>query len=411
MSPDFTSCLFDLQNFLLPWQKVIGREVLESYPQHRELFPLPWLEALKKLSDHELFLWEAKNQIPAQLPADFLLFLQEIHRLCQLPQMPLLPHQMDSHAFIKIKEKKRHELEALIPYLAQWKEEHHIEQVIDVGGGLGHLSHCLAKYYGAQVLCLDQDQVLQEKGRKKQKRLGLSGLTYAHYVGERNQIDRSGLSALAAHLSPRHKMCLGLHTCGDLAPVQLELGKSTECELIVHFGCCYHKLSAPYKLSSHQHPLELNLFALTLAAKSYQRFDLEDFLFKLKVKNYRYLFHLYLTEELGLKDFLPLGPSPRELYLKDFPTYVQEQCRRLKLAAPSDSQCQLFMSHPLHQESVRELILLGILRGQLGRLIELVLLTDRALYLEQAGYRVFMGQFFERSLSPRNIAVVGRKSH
>jgi hypothetical protein len=50
--------------------------------------------------------------------------------------------------------------------------------------------------------------------------------------------------------------------------------------------------------------------------------------------------------------------------------------------------------------------LCNIIRWQLGRALEVYLLLDRCLYLEEQGFRVQIEQYFQETLSPRNIGIL-----
>jgi hypothetical protein len=47
----------------------------------------------------------------------------------------------------------------------------------------------------------------------------------------------------------------------------------------------------------------------------------------------------------------------------------------------------------------------GLIRNALGRVMELYLLVDRAIFLEEKGYKVEVQEFFDEELSPRNIGI------
>ena len=51
---------------------------------------------------------------------------------------------------------------------------------------------------------------------------------------------------------------------------------------------------------------------------------------------------------------------------------------------------------------------LDLVRHQFRRLLELWLVLDRALYLAEQGYRVEVGEFCSRELSPRNLLIDAR---
>jgi len=52
---------------------------------------------------------------------------------------------------------------------------------------------------------------------------------------------------------------------------------------------------------------------------------------------------------------------------------------------------------------------LELLRGLFRRPLEIWLLLDRALYLQEAGYQVQLGEFCATSLTPRNLLLLAEK--
>jgi len=54
---------------------------------------------------------------------------------------------------------------------------------------------------------------------------------------------------------------------------------------------------------------------------------------------------------------------------------------------------------------VGQMITAGLIRNALGRALEIYLLLDRAIYLEEQGYKVKVEEFFDEELSPRNIGI------
>ncbi|HMR76095.1 MAG TPA: methyltransferase, partial [Polyangiaceae bacterium] len=47
-------------------------------------------------------------------------------------------------------------------------------------------------------------------------------------------------------------------------------------------------------------------------------------------------------------------------------------------------------------------------RSMLGRLVECVVVLDRAAYLEEADYAVEVGVLVPRGITPRNLAIIAR---
>jgi hypothetical protein len=134
--------------------------------------------------------------------------------------------------------------------------------------------------------------------------------------------------------------------------------------------------------------------------------DERSFDLKLKVKLYRYAIHLLLTDQYGLADVLSLGNSPHSLYDRPFSAYALEQLRRLSVTAThSEAELDEFFAQETVQRTIHNMIAAGFIRNALGRVLELYLLLDRAIFLEEKGYDVSVAEFFDERISPRNIGI------
>jgi hypothetical protein len=58
------------------------------------------------------------------------------------------------------------------------------------------------------------------------------------------------------------------------------------------------------------------------------------------------------------------------------------------------------------RSETRRILLCHLLRDRFARALEVVLLLDRAILLEEMGFRVELLQVFDPRLSPRNIALI-----
>jgi hypothetical protein len=131
-----------------------------------------------------------------------------------------------------------------------------------------------------------------------------------------------------------------------------------------------------------------------------------DYTFKLKVKRFRYAIHILLHDFYGRSDALTLGNSPRKLYEGPFCEYVKEQFKRLELKLNhTDEELNDFFTNSRLQKTIQQMLAAGLIRNALGRVLELYLLLDRAIFLEESGYRVSLEEFFDEELSPRNIGI------
>jgi hypothetical protein len=123
------------------------------------LLPEEWLQSLKNFPPStELFLdnWDLNNaQYSVQRSnwhSSFMAFLKSAHCL----SLQRIPRQLiESQELLTQKGKKQHEIDNLLPFVAQLAEKHKLHNIIDIGSGKGYLAHELAINYNFHCLGLD----------------------------------------------------------------------------------------------------------------------------------------------------------------------------------------------------------------------------------------------------------------
>jgi SAM-dependent methyltransferase len=394
---------------LIPHVDIWENEILLQYPHSLAPYREDWLDFLDQADENLLFSLEKKDFHHLDIPKDLKKHWLEMEELTRLPEFnrEITSHPFDAFAFLKIKPKKEHEIKILSKAVDQLMRENQLEQVVDIGGGIGYLAQSIANYYFYPVTSIDMDPILQNTGRQRNLKNQKKGSHLVNYLQEKLELGNEKLVPL---FTPK-TISLGLHTCGDLANTHLEIAIKAESGALINLGCCYYKLSKnnTYNISNFSksnNNLRLNMYALTLATLAHKQMGHWDFQFKNMVKNYRYAFHMYLYHEKGITDFVSVGNSSQRYYEGDFASYAKEQMKRLDIEnKQSDESLNHFFQDPARTRLIRKMILAGILRGIYGRPLELYLLLDRALYLEENGYKTQLIPFFDEELSPRNIGI------
>lgn len=404
----------NLANFLGPYQGLWENEVMLCYPNVWEHYPLEWVEFLETLPEETLFLLEKKEYRGINLPSSLKKLYEEVSEFNQIPQKyhhfetpQALPY--DHYSFLKIKPKKEHEIRILAPIISELYHRKNLDEVIDIGGGIGKLAHVLSNYFNLKVTSIDMDPALQKTGRERNKNNAKDPSNLVNY--QTTQLKAGDLQL--KNLFTGDKLSLGLHTCGDLANSQFDLSIEAKTKSLVNLGCCYYRLSRAdrYNISQFSQSnknLKLNKYALTLATRAHVKLDHWDFEYKSIVKNYRYTLHLYLHDVLGITEQVNCGNSMEKLYRSDFATYTREQLKRVNLTTnDSDETLNNYYNDPRRLKLVNQMILSAIIRGIFGRPLELYLLVDRCLYLQENGYEVQLLELFDEVESPRNLAIIG----
>lgn len=400
-----------LRSLLLLRQNLWSQEVLQNYPETLQHYPSEWLQELEQCSHYELWKIDARRPLEHKNSA-FFEHLKELHQLTALPQknfQDFIP--LPSWAFSRVKQKKQHEISVLAQALTQASQDRPFKTLVDIGGGVGHFARIMAQYFRLPTISVERDHKLQELGRQRLARhrapaqaaqLDFLSLDFQGHLVQEKEL---------APLFAADHFTLGLHTCGPLAVRHIEAQAHFRGRGLLNFGCCYAKMhdQKDFCLSQHaqENPLELNPYALTLATRSHTEMSYDDFCLKEKVKYYRYALALLLKEEFGINEFVSVGDSPVREYLGAFSHYAARKLTVLGLQSDKglEDWDQFYRSFST-QKMIRQMFHADIIRWQYGRALELIILLDRAIYLEERGHEVELAQYFDEKLSPRNIGLL-----
>ncbi len=395
-----------LVEFLLPYQDIWRNEIMLQYPRSLEAYNPTWVEELTQKLSAESTLELLQGRGWGSLQPSLAAFHETLNKLAHFPTVlakSALP--VKAVSWVKIIPKKQHELERLAPLIAELVQSQGLSEVVDIGGGQGHLAQTLAHHYGFKVTSLDMDPELQRTGLRWQQHKWENSPHNVNF--QEHRVERAD-KKFAALMGPR-TLTTGLHTCGALGVAHMEAAALARAS-VVNMPCCYHKLElTDCNLSSRAQELSIpwNLFALTLAAGAHRKVTLEDVQFRNKMKFFRYTLHFLLNDEFGVQGQVTLGNCPPELYDGSFAVYVREQLNRLKLtSAWNDEKLNAYLHQEQNQTLIKHMLAAATIRDVLGRALEVALLTDRALWMEELGYHVDISEIFDPSKSPRNLVLI-----
>lgn len=398
-------------SFLAPYEPLWNNEVLNSYPYSLTHYSPEWLEFLGQLSEENLHKIDAFLDLKEIESHSFGKFCLELRKLVHLPQQKINSHQLPIKAFDKIKDKKEYEIGILAPYIAELFQKEHLSQVIDIGSGVGNLARVLANYFDIKTTCLEKDFYFHSLGKKYIEQ-------YSTPEGIKNiefkQLALEEWHEEALSLIDPNALIIGLHACGSLSQRVLETSKLRHPKCILNFGCCYLHMNPENDLNlssfAKNHPHHIKYHGLTLAARQRSGFSFAEFQLKKRVKDFRYALHLFLYHEAGIKEFVSVGDSKPRDYQQDFAFYAQKKLKKLNSKLNfHDEILNNFYKSPSHQKNIKQMFLADIIRAQFGRVLEHLILLDRAIYLEEQGYDVTLSTFFDETISPRNRGIFGKR--
>ncbi|PJI46672.1 MAG: SAM-dependent methyltransferase [Pseudomonas sp.] len=365
---------------------------------------LPWE------SDHpELAAWlrsrslddaEAAHNTPELLPAPapFPALADTAARLACIGQLPAhafaaLPHPLT----VDVPGRKLQQIEAFASRLTFTQPPRHW---LDWCAGKGHLGRALAQD-GTPLLSLELDPQLVQDGQHMSDRLGLRA--------QHRQQDVLATDA-SEHLHPEHT-AIALHACGDLHVRLLQLASARRCRQLAVAPCCYNRID-----SEHYRPLSRAAKAsrLSLSRDDLRLPQAETVTAGARVRRqrdtsmaWRLGFDLLQREARHCDDYLPIPAVSPTWLNKPFADYCRNLAtlKGLDLAATIDwPQWEALGWQRLAQVRNLELV-----RGLFRRPMELWLLLDRALFLEEQGYRATLGAFCATRMTPRNLLLLAER--
>uniref|UniRef100_A0A0K0EQS4 Methyltranfer_dom domain-containing protein n=1 Tax=Strongyloides stercoralis TaxID=6248 RepID=A0A0K0EQS4_STRER len=353
----------------------------------------------------------------------------------------------------KIKQKKLHELEYLIPLIEHLyiASNCSFNRIVDCGAGIGHLSRLLAyffkDYINVEVSTVEGNDKFVDQSIKLDQ-IFENKLKFIEQKSPNFKIQRvsklvSDKSDLLNDDSSNHNknLILGLHTCGDFASTLIKhFCLNTNAAALVNIGCCYHKINNGNDMKYRQiydnsinsisenynYPMsnEKNIFPnLSYAARELACHGLKQFKEKLnskkgilssfKINLYRAkLEHLIFSitsdknyRHLGLRSVLYNENLSFEEYIEKALLSQKEIMDKINLF--KNQNYELFRKMiDIDINDIWKIFTLYVIRLSIAPILEIVILLDRIIYLKEHGLNSYIIDLFDSSISPRCYAIV-----
>lgn len=343
---------------------------------------------------------EAAHNHPERLdaPAPFPQLAARAAQLAALGELPAAaPQPLPAQFSVDVPGRKWQQIDAFARRLQFRAPPRHW---LDWCAGKGHLGRRLA-HTGTPLTCLEYDAALVADGQRLSERLALPA---------RHRIQDVLAGDAAAQLDAGHTP-VALHACGELHVRLLELASRKGCRQLAVAPCCYNRIA-----SEHYRPLSQPArdSALRLSRDDLRLPLAETVTAGARVRRQRdrsmarrLAFDLLQRELRGVDDYLPM-PSLAPAWLdKPFAAYCRELAALRDLPEPGERNWAALEA--AGWQRLAEVRNLELMRGLFRRPLELWLLLDRALYLEEQGYRVRLGSFCDYHLTPRNILLLAER--
>lgn len=338
------------------------------------------------------------DQDPQSLPAPFPQLAAQALQLAavgELPDTGLPPagHRLD----VNVPGRKWQQIEAFSRRLGFAQQTRHW---LDWCSGKGHLGRRLLQP-DQQLTCLEYDPALVEAGQ---------ALSDHHHLPA-SHIRQDVMAADSAEHLGGEKSVVALHACGELHVQLLRLASQRGCRHIAVAPCCYNRIPGehyqPLSTAAQRSPLALTLIDLALplneavTASARVRHQRDRSMAR------RLGFDLLQREQRQRDEYLSTPSLPIAWLDKPFEQYCRElaELRQVPLSGNPDWAAL----EAAGWQRLAEVRNLERVRNLFRRPLELWLVLDRALFLEEQGYRVRLGSFCDYLLTPRNLLLLAER--
>ncbi|MFT0213750.1 methyltransferase [Pseudomonas sp. F1_0610] len=267
---------------------------------------------------------------------------------------------------------------------------------LDWCAGKGHLGRFLA-YPQAQSTCLEYDLSLVKSGAQLSQRLNLNAQHHLCDV----------LTPQVSRYFVPQQHAVALHACGDLHSRLITQSALAQVEHLSVVPCCYnrttqnnyHGLSQAAQASA----LKLSKDDLALPLQTTATAGKREIAKRNQSMAWRLAFDVLQRQARQVNEYLNTPPLSNTWWQKCFADWCVDLAalKEIRLPAWVDWD-ELENTGWQRLAQVRNLELVNKL---FQRPLELWLVLDKAIYLQEQGYQVELGQFCDAQLTPRNLLI------
>ncbi|CAG9855983.1 unnamed protein product [Phyllotreta striolata] len=412
-------------------------------------FPGDWVDFFSTLSNEEL------NRLPINglknCPDSLAQLLDDIKSLtpCAIYEEVLEDNCEFSHNN-GLSAKKRHEIISLAPIINRICTDYKVELIIDVGSGLGYLSHYLNSKYDYKVMGLERSKGFvelalrnQEKFYPKSKNCVIFKELFIDSESSKSITDLVGDNFESTGI--KSSALVGLHACADLSVNILDVFSTLQfAKVLIIMPCCYHRMNLQSSNGVNGEEYFVNFPISNTLKELYKEFNAQEYL--------RTPF-LRLSCQQTIGNFINMTEAQHERHAQDlmFRCILQAvaetehyQVKRLKRkqvninGENSDENFEGYLrnvriGHCLldcrnetvdiddsfldkmrlkwkdYKSKCFLMEALTSLQAAMQRMCENVVLIDRIEYMREKGFECMAMKITNDQLSPRSFAIVATK--
>lgn len=314
-----------------------------------------------------------------------------------LAALPRFPQDAPPVDFPHMNPRKRGQVAAILRILREAFAD--LTEIVDVGAGRGQLTTRAAAALAIPAVGIERDP-----DRVAMATALAGGLPVRFVTADALSPTDNPLAHLPA--SP-HRLVMALHGCGQLGDAVVT-GAAASGASVLLLGCCPQKIRGREREAlvpgGPSFPKEILGLGNVLSRTAGVEGELAPALASKEAR----LALRYLIAGRGTD--LPPGEEMRGVNRRrvqeGFAVFAQAVCQVRGWPPPTTEELamagQAARAHYLAQRRF------SLPRSMLGRPLELFLALDRARYLRRRGYAVQVGELFPATVSPRNVAVIGR---
>ncbi len=350
---------------------------------------------LDTLDGEELLALEADSAPLRPLLEPWFPELGELVSLCQLAQnlttLPSVPDGLGNYIPGRKWQQLRH-FAAAMPGVRG--------PVLEWCAGKGHLGRLLGYQSGQPVVSLEWQAELCDAGQRLATRAKVP-MTFVH---------GDAFSDAAGELVHPEQHAVALHACGELHMRLLQVASQRQSRTVTISPCCYHLIHAsryqPMSQAARASALQLTTQDLRMTVQETVTAGGRERRLRTIELTWRLGFDLLQRQLRGVDEYLPLPNLQKSWLSGSFVEFVRWALEVKGLSLPPEmTQAQVAGFEQAGAARLPVVARMELVRHLFRRPLELWLVLDRALFLQEQGYRVELSEFCPRHLTPRNILI------
>ncbi|MBW3198193.1 methyltransferase [Marinobacter nauticus] len=366
---------------------------MEPAPAWRDAHPdlAHWLEALPEGDCQD---WEERLPELSSLLAGYVPALARYRDLLDLPRLATEAEgrqaELAEVAAVDMPGRKRQQAGAFAAAISPLGYP-----VLDWCSGKGHLGRTLARRGAGQVTGFEWNPELVTDGNR-----------LAEHYGDPVRLSHQDVMVDGLKLPERHHG-VALHACGDLHRRLMQSGAQARLPRLSLSPCCYHLTGGErYQLQARQtreygECLSVDRNDLRLAVQETVTAPERVREQTTRISTWRLGFDALQRELTGNGHYLPVPSHPARLNNGRFEDFCRWAAAKKQLTLTADVDWAEWLARG--EARYRQVRRHELLRHLFRRPLELWLVLDYAVFLEEQGYRVRLGTFCDRQLTPRNL--------